>query len=166
MKLLEAKLFIVFTAWLIIASILLWSPLPVPWIISTALAWSWPILYVIGILISTRALRQSGHKAYCLFIAYFILAFYSVTIAPLMHERFINRGTATFEDATLDQGIQLQEEMSEVLQSHELPTDHTVALVSLPLGQLLLVAGLWLITKRIKPREHSPPDGRGEAPRP
>lgn len=158
MKNIESKIFLSFSAWLIIVSALLWlSPQLVPRAVYAAFKGSWPLLYLIGILCSIRAERQTRNKAFRLFNIYFILSLYTLIFAPHVNRWLQNRRSSSSDPATIEQQHQLQNEIATVYAKHSQHQPFVATSVSIPLGQLLLVAGIWLISKPRKGTKQSVP---------
>jgi len=154
----ESKIFLSFSAWLIIVSALLWlSPQFVPRAVYIAFKWSWPLLNLIGIVCSIRAERQIRNKAFRLFTIYFILSLYTVTFASHVNRWLQNRQSSSPDPATIEQQHQLQNEIATVYAKHSQHLPFVATNVSIPLGQLLLVAGIWLISKSRKCTEQGVP---------
>ena len=164
----EAILFGAFSAWLIIMTALIYaSPFEIPRTFYAALTWSWPLLYLIGIACSIRAERQFQKKAFRLFTIYFILSLYTVTFAPHVNRWLQNRQASSPDPAAIEQHTQLQNEIAKVYAKHNQHQPFAARNVSIPLGQLLLVAGIWLISKPNNRTEQSgpayPPQSVGSA---
>ena len=167
MKNIESKLFLTFSAWLIIVSALLWLfPQIIPRVVYVAFRGSWPLLYLIGIACSIRAERQIRNKAFRLFTAYFIILLYSATFDPHVNRWLQNRPSDAPNSVTIEHQHQIQAEIANVYTKYSQQQPILATNVSIPLGQLLLVAGIWLISKTKRSRTEQagagyPPQGVG-----
>jgi hypothetical protein len=154
MNKLEFKLFVAFVSWIILTVILVWAPFPVPRrFLTIAFNLTWPMIFFAGLIIATRALLYSGNKAHWLFIVYFALALYSKTAGPLVNDWVRGIKTNPPEPEMIEKRQKFADEMIALYQKYQLPPSHAKSTISLPLGQLLLLAGYWLLTAKTKKSE-------------
>ena len=116
----------------------------------TTISWLWPILYVLGLIIAIQGWRNSKKTAYVLFIIYFALAFYSVTAAPHVNGWIKHRSELKRDPAVVEAQTKMEREILKLHEKYNLPY---ATKRSLPLGQVLLVLGLWMIVRKEKNTE-------------
>ena len=103
------------------------------------------ILYIVGLVIAVQGWRWSKKRGYCLFIVYFALALYSATAAPRVNRWIKHRFERKPDPVIAEKKIEMQQELQKVRDRYDLPPEALVTTIRFPLGQLLLVLGLWMI---------------------
>jgi Zn-dependent protease with chaperone function len=147
MKSMPTKLYVIFAIWIVVASLWRWA-ISTPQIVTSALYWSWPVLLVIGIIVSVKTLLKTGMKAYWFFILYFVLALYESTGAVYVNQWIREVQQGQHDPEIKAQEIQIQEEISAIYRRHNIPPSPTAHNVAMPIGQLILVTGMWFVAKK------------------
>ena len=140
-------------------------------IILILIEYLWPITYLAGLVVTIRYFRKHGKAVLIMLLLYFVLGVYSHTLSPHV-ERLFWPKAAEFTPEQMEKYEEYQKEAEELQLKHfgEIPGSiaTVVKRVSIPFGQILLVAMLFLLGKRIeKDTQQSgaayPPQGVGSA---
>ena len=117
--------------------------------------WLNPIIPLVGLIIAISAFKKCSKKGYLIIATYYALAVFSLLAMPK-----INRVIAQSKKPDLN--AELREEMNqEILTTYEryygekgLPPKTHIRHIQFPLGQIILLAGLWMIANKEKNPNH------------
>jgi hypothetical protein len=131
-----------------------------------AVHWLNPIVYMVGAAIGTWAYRRSRKIGYVVVAAYFVLMLVTVSILPVVNS-MIESHWDTERSAELSPQAHRQfvNEYTALLQKYYPPGQQSPATIhlNLPIGPIILVAGVWLLARRDSGRttgHDSPASGR------
>lgn len=148
MKRVKTLSFVLFLLAMLAGSLLFWAGVLPPTVAGVLRIWMWPVLYMIGLITSAQAWRWSRKGAYWFFMVYFALAFYCATAAPYVNDWIQHKIERKVDPVVIEKRRQMQEEISAIQNKYELPPEMVAAVITLPVGQILLVAGLWFLARK------------------
>ncbi len=110
--------------------------------------WLMPIAYATGLVISVWAYRRSRKRGYITIAMFFSLAVYACTLAPQV-SRAIQQHFWPQPEITDVQTDAFNHELDKLYEKYyPRPEIQMTRRVSFPLGPILLVTGLWFVTRK------------------
>ena len=114
----------------------------------------WPVTYLAGLIVTIRYFRKHGRPVFAMLLVYFALGLYSSTLARHVNRLIRLKYTPEITQEQIEKYEAYQKETEELHIKHFGTAPGSVATVvkrvTVPLGQILLVATLLLLGKRIE----------------
>lgn len=119
-------------------------------ILVTLAGWLSPIIYLAGAVGSFRAYGRSRRLGYLLLLIYFLLAFGALTVGTKVY--------GIYQDKTLTPTVQerINKAYREAIDGSGYVPYADTATVSIPLGNIILVLGVWLLSGKETRRSPEP----------
>jgi hypothetical protein len=126
-----------------------------------AIKWLHPLIYIAGLAVGVWAFWKSRKVGYLLVAICFLLVLSSRFIVPVVNRAIATRWPAQSELSPEAQQ-QYMQEMTALNQKYY-PSGSVMSLkLTLPLDQIILVLGLWILAKH-ESRRITEPDGPGNS---
>jgi hypothetical protein len=126
---------------------------------SKALEWLNPAILLVGLGIATWAFYRCRKRGYLVLAFYFALAAFELLAMPSINRTIrAHRPPEISEQTQQKIDAAVREAIHKVLVEEGLSYPPITRNISFPLGQIFLVAGLWLLAKREIPRPRTGAD--------
>ena len=117
----------------------------------------WPVIYLAGIIVTTKYFRKHGKPVLILLLMYFTVGLYSCTLAKPVNRFIRSKFPPNIPQEQVEKYRAYQADVNAVQAKHfgatAVHTEAIVKNVTLPLGQILLVSSLFFLGKRMNSRE-------------
>jgi hypothetical protein len=120
----------------------------------TTIKWLNPAILLAGLGIATWAFYRCRKWGYLLLAFYFALAAFELLAMPAI---YAHRQPSLSEQTEQKIAVATQEAIHKILVEEGLSYPPRTRNISFPLGQILLVGGLWLLARRETPRPNAAP---------
>ena len=131
---------------------------PVFQFLLNASGWLDPIVHVAGLVLMAWAFGRSGKRGYLVVGCYFMLVLLSPLLMPAVKDAFSKRsGPGIPREARAKMDAAIQQAINRVLEEAGHPVMAARMGVSIPVGPILLVGGLWIVARREARRDREQP---------